>query len=487
MAPGSATVRRTLVATYFDTPDLALKQARATLRVREEEGRFVQTLKTADPSGADLLARGEWEDPVAENRPDPQAPHSGSRLPQGLADDLQPLFVTEVTRETIEIEPFPGTVIEAAIDIGEIRAIDNGQTEPISEIELELESGDPTALHDLALKLLETAPLRIETRSKSERGYRLVEAAGAPPPAAHAEPLSLDPRMIVEETMRSIGRACLAHMLRNEPATLAGQPEGVHQMRVALRRLRSLLSAVKKLLPEDVRRAVADELAGLAAPLAPARNLDVFAGELLCPLHAAHAAEPGWDTLATAAERARAEAHDRVGKEVLSPQHTATVLRLLRWFEGRGWRAPQAPETAAALTEPIGAIAPGVLDRRRRAVRKRSRGFARMTPKERHRLRIAVKKLRYTIELLGSVYDPRDMRAYTRRLKRVQEDLGHANDVRVAYGLVVELGRKSEPAEPVIDTGAQLLAWHERALARRERKLRRHLRRLNRAEPFWRG
>ena len=139
----------------------------------------MQTVKNADLAEANLLARGEWEDRVAENRPDPQAPCSGSRLPVAAAGNLHPLFVTIVTRETIEIEPRPGTRIQAAVDIGEIRAIDSDLVEPISEIELELESGDPAALYDLALELLETAPLRIETRSKSERGYRLTAGGGA--------------------------------------------------------------------------------------------------------------------------------------------------------------------------------------------------------------------------------------------------------------------------------------------------------------------
>jgi triphosphatase len=486
IAPCSPSVRRILATTYFDTPDFALQRARSTLRVREEGGRFVQTLKTADSNGADLLTRGEWEDQVAKNRPDPQAPNSGSQLPEEIAGDLYPLFVTEVSRETIEIEPSPGTRIEAAVDTGEIRAIDSGRAEPISEIELELKCGDPTALYDLGLRLLESASLRIETRSKSERGYRLVAAAG-PPAAVPAEPLALDPRMVVEEALRIIGRSCLTHMLRNEPAALAGEPEGIHQMRVAMRRLRSLLAGVKQVLPEDARRAIAGEMAGLAAPLGPARNLDVFATELLRPLRVEHPTEPGWDLLGTAAERARAAAHHRVVKEILAPRHAAAVLRLLRWFEGRGWRVRQAPEKAVALTAPIGATAPSILDRRRRAVSKRSRRFARLTPRERHLLRIAVKKLRYTVELLGNVYDPGDLRRYNRRLKDVQEDLGRANDLRVAYGLVIELSRQDESAEPMIDAAAELLAWHERALARGERKLRRRLRRLNRTLPFWRG
>jgi inorganic triphosphatase YgiF len=484
LAPGSAAARRTLVSTYFDTPDLALKRAGSTLRVREQEGRFVQTLKTADHGGANLLARGEWEDPVAENRPDPQAPHSGLRLPEGVAGELRPLFVTEITRATIEIAPPPGTHIEAALDTGEIRTIDSGRIESVSEIELELDGGDPAALYDVALKLLEAAPLRIDTRSKSERGYRLVESPEAPPAAVHAEPVALDPDMAVEEVLQRIGRSCLAQYLRNEPAAVAGQPEGVHQMRVALRRLRSLLAAVKKLLPEAERRAVADQLAGLAAPLGPARNLDVFAAELLAPLRRGRPDEPGWAELAAAAERVRAEAHGRVKEEILSPRHTEMVLRLLRWFEGRGWRMPQGGETAA-LTAPISAITPDILDRRRRKVRKRSRHFARLTPKERHRLRIAVKKLRYTVELLRSLCPERAARRYVKLLKPVQGALGHANDVRVAYGLVIELGCKTEPADPIAEAGGQLLELHERALLKGEPELRQRLRRLNRAGPFW--
>jgi inorganic triphosphatase YgiF len=478
-------VRRSLVSTYFDTPDLALRQAGSTLRVRDEDGRFIQTLKTAGPDGANLLARGEWEDMIAENRPDPAAPHSGSRLPEGVADRLCPLFVTQVARDAIEIEPSPGTRVEAAVDTGEIRATGGGPVVAISEIELELKGGDPAALYDLALKLLERAPLRIDPCSKSERGYRLV-AGEASPAAVRAEPVDLDATMKVETVLQSIGRSCLTHLLRNEPAALAGDPEGVHQMRVALRRLRSLLSAAKKLLPRDQRRAVAEQLAGLAAPLGPARNFDVFAAELLQPLRCKHQGEPGWGELSAAAERARGEAHDRVKTEILSPRHAETVLRLLRWFDGCGWRASEAPELPG-LAAPIASVAADILDRRRRKVRKRSRGFARLTPKERHRLRIAVKKLRYTLELLRSLYPKRDARRFVKLLKPVQDELGHANDVRVAYGLVIELGKISEPADPIAASGGQLLELHERALLRDDPKLRKRLRRLNRAAPFWKA
>ena len=149
--------------------------------------------------------------------------------------------------------------------------------EPLSEIELELKSGEPAAIYDVALRLLDVAPLRLETRSKAERGYALVTPDGGRPPTVHVKPVILDAVMTVEGMLQSIGRSCLAHLLRNEPAALADQPEGIHQMRVAVRRLRSVLSALKEpRIPSastrrlaTVRvgfRAIVATIGGLAAP-----------------------------------------------------------------------------------------------------------------------------------------------------------------------------------------------------------------------------
>lgn len=487
MAPGEPVISRTLVTTYFDTPNGALRQAGSVLRVREEEGRFIQTLKTDDREGTNLLARGEWEDVVADGRPDPEAPQTGPHLPQEAKDELRPLFVTEVERASIEIEPQAGTRIEAAVDGGAIRVAGNGRSEPITEIELELKAGDPAVLYDLAVELLETAPLRIEARSKSERGYRLAAGGESAPEAVSAEPVVLDREMTVEDALRRVGRACLVHLLRNEPAALDGGVEGVHQMRVAMRRLRAMLSALKELLPETERRWVADEIRALTAVLGPARNLDVLATELLPSAREEAPDQPGWDDLAATTQDARAAAHRRVADEIRSPRHAAAMLRLLRWFEARGWRQPHESGPDAALATILGEVAPAVLDRRRRAVRRRSRHFRRLSARGRHRVRIAVKKLRYATELLGGLYDGRDARPFVSRLKRVQDELGYANDVRVAYGLVIELGRAATRADAVAEAGAQLLARHQRAVVEDEDGLRRRLRRLKRAEPFWRN
>jgi len=487
MAMARVSTQERLTSTYYDTPDSALKQRGLTLRVRDQGGHFLQTVKKGDLAAGDLLARGEWEDRVAEGRPDPDAAQSGPRLPEGAAADLRPVFVTEVARTIFAIEPLPGTAIEAAIDEGEIRAAGKHRAEPISEMELELKDGDAAALYDVAAQLLEVAPLRIETRSKSERGYRLMECGDAAPPAVHAEPLGLDPEMTVEAALQKIGRGCLAQLLRNEPAVLFAQPEGVHQMRVAVRRLRSAISSLKKFLPQEDVQWVTEELRWLGGALGPARNLDVFAAELVPPARTGLPDEPGWDDLAAALDRRRVAAYDQINQAILSQRYTASMLRLLRWFEGSGWRRRSASDELDAMTSPIGAIAPGVLDRRRRKVRQRGKGFGSLAPRERHKLRIAVKKLRYTIELFGSLFDNDGVERFVGRLKRLQSDLGYANDVRVAHEFVTELLAQIDPRSPAAHAWVAVLEAHDQMLAGRERKHRRHRRRLNDATPFWRN
>ena len=479
MGAGPAGPARRLISTYYDTPELRLRHQGMTLRVREQEGRFLQTVKK---DGVDVLRRGEWEDQLAENRPDPNAAESGEQLPEDVGGELRPLFATDVTRTTIELELAPLTRIEAAIDEGEIRAASSDQTAPVSEIELELKGGDAAALYDVAIRLLETAPLRIEPRSKSERGYELGKST---PPAVHAGRVILDPLMTVEAALQSIGRSCLAHLLANEPAALARQPEGIHQMRVALRRLRSALAAFKDLLPVEDRRSMSDELKWLLDTLGAARNLDVFATDLLPAAKLKLRHHPGMDDLSAALESSRQTAYDRVKEAILSERHASGMLRLSRWFEACAWRDRPGTEPVKGVAAPIGKLAPHVLDRRWRQLRRRSKGFGGQTPHERHKLRIAAKKLRYSVELLEALFDRQEIEGFVKRLKRLQDNLGYNNDVRVAHQIIHDLSEQT-PGKPAAEAGARLLEFHEEAQAKGERKLHKRLRRLEKAEPFWR-
>src|SRR5690349_214819 len=94
MSPGVVSTQERLITTYYDTQGLALHQRGLTLRVREQADRLTQTVKAEDTSEAGMLSRGEWEDALVESRPDTAAPESGPHLPEGVAGDLRPLFVT---------------------------------------------------------------------------------------------------------------------------------------------------------------------------------------------------------------------------------------------------------------------------------------------------------------------------------------------------------------------------------------------------------
>ena len=472
--------RARLVSTYYDTPDHALARRGSSLRVRREGRKYVQTLKSASVPGESSLSRGEWEDRVKGDRLDPKASQTGPFLSPEIAEQLQPLFRTEVTRTTIPLAPEPETRIEAAIDRGRIRN-GNETPEPISEVELELKSGAPTALYDIALKLLHVAPLRLERRSKAERGYRMAAHEDNTPKVVHAEPVELQAGVSGAIVLRRIGRACIDQLLGNEDATLAGDVEGIHQMRVAVRRLRAILSACAPLLPDDQRRWASDELRWFADVLGESRNLDVFAEELLPPARAALPIASEFERLSLATERRRRIAHAGVIKAISSVHFTETLLALLRWLDGDDW----CSEGGEALRQPVENLAPFLLDRCRAQAEKRAKHFADQTATKRHKLRIALKKLRYTAELFAGLYETGATKLFIQRLKRLQDDLGDANDVRVARDIVDSLTPSGRRATGIAHAGRRMLAWHKERIAKNEANLRQHLDELLAAPAFW--
>lgn len=473
--------RARLVSTYYDTPDHALAKRGSSLRVRRHGRHFVQTLKAAGVPGDSALARGEWEDRVQGERPDPQAAQTGAFLSPEIAGQLRPLFRTEVSRLTIPLAAEPATRIEAAIDRGRIRNGEETPPEPISEVELELKSGAPTALYDVALKLLHIAPLRLERRSKAERGYRLAAHDESAPKAAHAEPIDLHSGLTGEAVLRLTGRACLDQLLQNEPAARAGDPEGIHQMRVSVRRLRAILSAFAPLLPDEQRRWVSRELRWFADMLGEARNLDVFTADLVAPARDALPFASELERLRQAAQRRRKATQAAVAKAISSTRYTEALLAVLRWFDGGDWHLAAAP----ALHEPIEMLAPMLLDRCRAKAQKRAKHFAHQSAKKRHKLRIALKKLRYAAELFAPLYARPETRQFIHRLKKLQDDLGAANDVRVGRAIVEGLAGPDRRTTGIAHAGKRLIAWHKHRIKKNEPQVREYLDGLLAAELFW--
>jgi CHAD domain-containing protein len=281
--------------------------------------------------------------------------------------------------------------------------------------------------------------------------------------------------------LRRIARSCADQIVRNEAAALAGMPDGIHQMRVGVRRLRAILSAFAPLLPKNENRWFSEELRWLGASLGAARNLDVFADGLVAPAADSVTSIPGIAALNAAVAERRAAAYADAVEAIGSTRYTALVLRLMRWTEERDGEDPSSP----GLARPVADIARKILQRRLKAVRRRSAGFSKQSPEDRHRLRIALKKLRYTTEMLGQLYGSKKPERLLQAVKQLQEELGATNDLHVSRDFVAELAQGGRDAAAITKAGAAVLDWHSRRLGRGERKIEKHVGKIRDYVPFW--
>src|SRR5205823_10202620 len=154
-------------------------------------------------------------------------------------------FETRV-RRTVYPVTNNGRAIALMFDRGTIRT--GTRSAPLCEIELELQRGQMTDLFEIARELTHALPAQRALQSKSERGYELVDGGQDAP--VRTVPVDLAASTSTREALKIIGRACLKQVLRNKAALIKGDPEGIHQMRVGLRRLRTAMSLFADLLPD---------------------------------------------------------------------------------------------------------------------------------------------------------------------------------------------------------------------------------------------
>ena len=469
--------------TYYDTTDDKLRREGLVLLIAERDHDHVQKVSANEVRGKTPLVRGQWEDVIEGDQPSPRAPNSGPHLPPGLTEaELRVRFTTLVRRTLFTLKPDASTQIDGALDEGEIRTADGNSVEPISEVELLLKDGDPAALYGTALRLLEIAPLRLEIRSKADRGYHLLDR-GSEAPQSQASPVShLNPDLTVEESLWRIGQNCLSTVLLWEAAATADIADGIHQMRVAVRRLRSVVATIRQMLPSEQYQSVTQTLKWMAGVLGPARNWDVFSSSLLGPVRSVLLREEELDEFCRVCEHERQSAHESASAAIRSPQYTAALLKLSQWLASRSWRNQPVSEQSALLMAPIETVAPTLIGRRYKKVKKLAGGFTQLTLERRHEFRISVKKLRYTIEGFKDLFDSQKVAEFTRLLKPLQDNLGYMNDVRVANELMADLQRSNAA---IARAAGIVLGWHDRGLADTDRKLRKHVRRFREARPFW--
>ena len=458
----SRSSRVPLRAQYYDTAGRHLALAGLALRVRKEGRRWVQTLKGA---GDGIWQRLEHEvelDVPAGAVPvaDPalhDGTEAGAALRQALGEGLLlPTYATEVTRIKRLVRA-KGCLVELSFDQGALKAGDRRW--PLCELEFELKGGEAAALAALAARWVQRFGLTLDIRTKAERGDRLARGVrlGAP---VKAQALLLTPAVDSHVALRAVVGNCLVQVLGNASEIAHEEdtaPEHLHQLRVGLRRLRTALRELGALSPQ-VGPGWADTLAQLFDRLGSARDRDALAQTLLPALHKAGAAGLALPT--TLAEPAAQ----------LALRDTATTqlwLELLAFAAGTGLSgAPFAPPLQERLARLF------------RQVRRDAAQFAVLGDGARHRLRKRVKRLRYLSDFAASLYRPKDVMAFQKRLAPAQDALGAFNDVCVARALFEPLG----PQDPLAVFALGWLA-HERDDCI-ERSVR-ALAPLRKAKPFW--
>lgn len=261
-----------LRSVYFDTPNATLRRAGISLRVRSDGKRYIQTVKA---STSVSRGRREWEWELDSAQPNLKAAKNTGLPPffsKKFRRKLRSRFVTRVERTTYALGA-GDNLIELAFDEGDVESARGSH--PIREIEVELKKGEPSKIFAVARELSKRAPLRLVTRSKSARGYDLL--ARRPDSAAvKATEITLNPETDVETAFQIIANDCLMQVTENYEAIAHGDPEGVHQMRVGLRRLRAAMSLFEKMIRDNESRRIKGELKWLTSELGPARQLHVY-------------------------------------------------------------------------------------------------------------------------------------------------------------------------------------------------------------------
>jgi triphosphatase len=463
-----------LQAVYAETADLRLAQAGLALRLRKEGRVWVQTLKGR---GDGLLNRLEHEVRLPSQTGTPTLDvqrHAGTPAGDALfkvlaqrndkasdeASDsdgatLRQLYRTDI-RRLHRVLRTGGAVIEIAYDMGHIFALNannaNGANDDatttehsveVDEIEFELISGPPAALVALAQKWVQRFDLWWDSRTKSERGLRLalgktqVPAVKTQLPSLAVHAASTTPASVWQNALQ----ATLAHALPNaaEIASGTASTEHLHQLRVALRRLRTVLRLLAPWAGDaaTIEAATALEAAwrGPFAALGTVRDADVLLA-LQPQLTAAGAPEFAWPETGLAED---------IGTQLRSPEFVDLLLRSLALAVATSAKTSAAPlpdadagAGAKASADKLGidvdvhAAAHAVLRSAWRQVLADAQDFSKSSAEAQHRTRRRLKRFRYVFELLQPLFKRKPSQRLLKAVCAALDALGALNDLQTA-------------------------------------------------------
>lgn len=475
-----------LIAVHFDTSKNDLKRQGITLRVRKTGGSPpVLGVKWAGLAGeGGVFGRGEIEVRCSDGEPDLNLfePETRERLTNAVGGEpLERRFETLVTRWTAYLRHGLSD-IEAAFDDGTI-AIGAAML-PLTEVELELKAGAESDLIDLAMKLVQDQPLRLDFMSKPERGYLL--AAGKRPKPHKARPIEMAPGESLDGAVSAVIAGTLAHFVSNwAPLRDADDPEAIHQLRVALRRMRSALGSFQRKLPSGEIEELRAEAKRIATAFGPARDCDVFLGNARAgPLKDPAAMPKGAEDLLQLAENGRSK-HYAAARQLIEEKDTSLfVLKVQSFLARRAWRNALTGGDLPNLSQPASGFARESLQHLHKRAMKRGKHLPDIRDEERHQLRIALKNFRYAAEFFGALFDRgRRLGDMLESVAFLQDILGAHNDTVAARQFMERL--EIPAADPAILASGYLLGWYQHASIVADAHLTKTWKAFRRCKPFW--
>ncbi|HTQ12583.1 MAG TPA: CHAD domain-containing protein [Rhizomicrobium sp.] len=316
---------------------------------------------------------------------------------------------------------------------------------------------------------------------------------GPHPAPVKAKPAILPRDIPAEDAFRLTLLQCKWHIASNIAPMLEGhEVEGLHQMRVGFRRLRVALTSFGGDFRTPALEQLRDRAKRLSEKLGPARDLDVFVDSILAAAAEANPDVEGLDLLRERAGEARRTAWDFAIAHVQSPGFEAFLKDLgdaidrRIWFEAAG-RA-HAASGHMAFEMRAADLAARMLDHRLKSARKKARHLRKLSAHKRHKLRIALKKLRYTSEFFAPLFEEHSARAFLAHLSKMQDVLGALNDVTVARQTLSQLASPRVGAHPSLSFAAGMVyGWHHDRAGHVWKGARKRWKKFEKTEPFWHG
>lgn len=475
------------VMTYYDGASRPLESNGICLWVQESDGRFHQHLAVPlRDIGVAKLSRN-WVNPLPTDTPFLSA--IGNQVDKALLQDCLGEGLERILRRKADVSVYrlvteKGTQIR--VDIASAKSTVGKRTFTERELTLTLESGRKQELFECAQQLHEELGLPLAAPERTGVFRRAVAGRGAR--NYKAGKLSLAKDTTVEDALAHVVQHCLSHLRENEACVLESEdPEGVHQLRVALRRLRSALRIFRPVLPAEHHRWLNTESRYLAGRMADLRDLDVFLHEIVEP-PALHYPENGtFENLKLYIERNREACRHAARDAIIDKRYADYLLNLSSWLARCGWREQMVSKNSAKLFAPIKPFAVATLNKAHSDVFAAGEKFAELSVLERHDMRIKVKRLRYASDFFSSLFPRKAVANYSLHLAELQESLGYLNDVAVAEELVERICATvaQKDALECRAAGGVVIGWHSHAMAESEERLSTSVRDFVATRPYW--